>query len=66
MLSRRLGSGLFAGQLSKMNDLPSGYHSLNKCLTLLIEFLNEQVTNVFVSNFDNQNRAQSVGSLIFF
>lgn len=50
----------------KMNDLPWCYHSQNKCITLLDEFQDEQVTNVFVSIFDNQNRVWSVDSLILF
>lgn len=42
------------------------YHSLNKFITLVGEFNDEQVTNVNDTNFDNKNRTFSVGGLIFF
>ena len=42
------------------------YHSLNKFITLVGEFNDEQVTNVNDTHFDNKNRTFSVGGLIFF
>lgn len=54
-----------AAMVSKMNDFPWVYHSLNKCITLLAEFNDQQVTDVCDSNFD-KNRALSFGRLIFF
>lgn len=58
-----------SGTLDSIKNSPytqGVYHFPNKCIKLFAELIDEKVTKVAGSNFDNKNRMLSFGGLIFF